>query len=100
MSAFRLPGRLFAAPSLLVLLIALTGIVPAGAQDQKDSGTGRLPDDAVFRLGTDRFRQGGQVNAVVISPDGKTALSASTNSTMTQWELATGRRMRTCEGHQ
>jgi len=41
----------------------------------------------------------GLVNSVSISPDGRWALSGSWDKTLRLWELATGRSLRTFEGH-
>jgi WD40 repeat protein len=39
------------------------------------------------------------VNSVAFSPDGRTALSGSDDSTLRLWEMATGKELRTFRGH-
>jgi WD40 repeat protein len=39
------------------------------------------------------------VNGVAVTPDGKRAVSASTDNTLKVWDLDTGRALRTLEGH-
>src|SRR5262249_22313088 len=61
-----------------------------------------LPEGAVARLGTLRFRHGGgHVNRLLISPDGKTLISKSYygDRTVCVWELATGKLLRQFPGH-
>jgi WD40 repeat protein len=40
-----------------------------------------------------------QVSSIVVSPDGKTALSGSYDKTLRLWDLASGREIKTFEGH-
>jgi RNA polymerase sigma factor (sigma-70 family) len=61
-----------------------------------------LPEGALARLGTVRFRQGGgYVNALLLTPDGKTLISNSYfgERTVCAWELATGKLLRRFPGH-
>lgn len=53
-----------------------------------------LPPRALLRLGTVRFRHGGQVNALALSPQGKTLATASEDGTLRLWDAATGRELR------
>ena len=39
------------------------------------------------------------VSSVAFSPDGRTALSGSTDGTLKLWEVATGKELRTLTGH-
>jgi WD40 repeat protein len=55
-----------------------------------------LPDGAVARLGTIRWRHGGYVLSVAFSPDGRHALSASESVAL--WDIKTGLRVRSFEG--
>jgi RNA polymerase sigma factor (sigma-70 family) len=50
-----------------------------------------LPEGAVARLGTVRFRHGREVRAVAFSPDGKTLASGGQDNTVRIWELGTGK---------
>lgn len=53
-----------------------------------------LPEGVVARLGTVRFRHGGEVRAVTFSPDGKTMASGGQDNTVRIWEIATGKELR------
>jgi WD40 repeat protein len=57
-----------------------------------------LPDGALARLGTVRFRQGNSIHAVAISPDGKTIASAGYPTATHLWDAATGKRTGRLEG--
>ncbi|HKI33738.1 MAG TPA: PQQ-binding-like beta-propeller repeat protein [Gemmataceae bacterium] len=58
-----------------------------------------LPEGAIARLGTIRFRHGVCFNSVAYSPDGKLLLSTGTDSTLRLWDAATGKEVRLFEGH-
>jgi RNA polymerase sigma factor (sigma-70 family) len=58
-----------------------------------------LPDGAVARLGTVRWRHGERVASVAFSPDGKRLASASWDNTLALWDVATGKRLRRFRGH-
>ena len=69
---------------------------PKPARDDKtptDLYGDPLPAGAIARLGTVRFRHGGDLRDVVVSPDGRTLISAGGNSVET-WDAQTGRRLR------
>jgi RNA polymerase sigma factor (sigma-70 family) len=51
-----------------------------------------LPDEAVSRLGTLRFRHGGAVSFVRFTPDGKTLVTQGADGART-WEVATGKQI-------
>jgi RNA polymerase sigma factor (sigma-70 family) len=53
-----------------------------------------LPEGAVARLGTVRFRHGARVRSVAFSPDGKTLASGGNDNTVRFWEIATGKEIR------
>jgi RNA polymerase sigma factor (sigma-70 family) len=61
---------------------------PTGATDRTGE---RLPDGAVARLGSLRFRQGGEVRGLVYTPDGKTLVAHGMNA-VCLWDAATGQR--------
>jgi WD40 repeat protein len=58
-----------------------------------------LPERAVARLGTIRFRMSGLVYACAWSPDGKTLAASSTEKTVTLFDAATGRPLRHLQGN-
>ncbi len=58
-----------------------------------------LPEGAVARLGTVRFRMGGLVYACAYSPDGKTLAAGSADNTVTLFDAATGKPIRRLQGH-
>jgi RNA polymerase sigma factor (sigma-70 family) len=111
------PGRLRAA--VLVLVLGLCGIglaarnsfpprTPANpdASEPGIPGQGRemkphlaragdpLPQGALARLGTLRFRQGTTVTGIAFSPDGKRLLSCSSDDNVNLWDAATGKQLR------
>jgi RNA polymerase sigma factor (sigma-70 family) len=53
-----------------------------------------LPEGAVARLGTVRFRHGAEVRSVAFSPDGKTLASGGQDNTVRFWEIATSKEIR------
>jgi RNA polymerase sigma factor (sigma-70 family) len=61
-----------------------------------------LPEGAFARLGTLRFRQGGgQINRLLLSPDGKIAVSKSYygEGSVAVWDLASGKLLQRLPGH-
>jgi RNA polymerase sigma factor (sigma-70 family) len=52
-----------------------------------------LPSEAIARLGTVRFRHAGDLRDVVVSPDGRTLISAG-GDTVEIWDAQTGHRQR------
>jgi RNA polymerase sigma factor (sigma-70 family) len=60
-----------------------------------------LPDGAVRRVGTLRFRHGGgQVNSLIVCPDGKTLISGTFHGDrkIRTWDLATGKLLHSFPG--
>jgi WD40 repeat protein len=56
-----------------------------------DANGDRLPDRAIARFGTSRFRHPGPIHAVAYSPDGKLVAAASGDPSMVRvWERETG----------
>jgi RNA polymerase sigma factor (sigma-70 family) len=73
---------------------------PGGAAPEGPVAGGRdrfgdpIPAGAVARLGSVRFRNDGPLSVLSFSPDGRTLLTVSNESTMRLWETATGRLLR------
>src|SRR5436190_20021167 len=84
--------------ALIPCAFALAPVAGGAAQDH-DRADDPLPQGALLRLGTVRWRQGGRVTSVVVTPDGRSVLSGSSNMSVTMWDLATGRRKFVMEGH-
>jgi RNA polymerase sigma factor (sigma-70 family) len=58
-----------------------------------------LPAGALLRLGTVRWRHGGRVMAVAVSPDGKTIAAGGVDRLIHLWDAATGKSLRVLRGH-
>jgi WD40 repeat protein len=89
---------------LLSVLLACDGDTAPAAEKEGNQAAARrdrfadpLPPGALVRLGTTRFRPGGSVRAAALAPDGKT-LASATDRDVSLWDLATGRRLRRCDG--
>ncbi len=65
----------------------------AAKQPRVDRFGDPLPDGALARLGTMRFRHG-RGTTLAFAPDGKSILSCGADRTLRTWELATGRLLR------
>jgi RNA polymerase sigma factor (sigma-70 family) len=71
------------------------------AQVRLDDDGDPLPDGAVRRVGTLRFRQGGgDFDSLLVTPDGKTLVSSTFygDRTICAWDLATGKLLRSFPG--
>jgi WD40 repeat protein len=85
-------GLSFIVPTL-GLLLAANDASPARAAQRTDQLGDPLPPGAIARLGSSRWRQGGQVCALSFSADGKTVAAGSFHGTVNFWEAATGKRL-------
>jgi WD40 repeat protein len=78
-----------------------TGTSPAAPDPPApptDAHGDRLPTGALFRLGTLRFRHGGQHGGLLTySPDGTVLVSAHGDGVIHFWEAATGREIRSVQ---
>jgi WD40 repeat protein len=86
---------------LLALLLAVAGaglVAHARPPTEADKVPARvdvagdpLPDDALARLGTLRFRHGGRIETLAFTPDGKQIVSHERGGQIRNWDVATGR---------
>ncbi len=79
---------------LMLCLLALVSSAPRADEAPKapvDRHGDPLPKFARDRLGTVRFRQGGQVATLRFAADGKTLLTAGVDNSLRSWDVKTGR---------
>src|SRR5881409_2018211 len=81
--------------TLLLTAVLLTA-VPTAAQPpaSKDQHGDSLPDGAVARLGTLRWRHEGNVVFAAMLPGGTEVLTVSTDQTIRVWDYPTGKEVR------
>jgi RNA polymerase sigma factor (sigma-70 family) len=73
---------------------------PAGKTPARTDRYGDpLPDGALVRMGTIRFRHAEGVTCFAFSPDGKTLVSGGHDYTLRLWDMATGKEVRRLLGH-
>jgi WD40 repeat protein len=80
--------------SAIVLALAFTADATQQPPVPADLYGDALPEGAVARLGTVRWRHGGMTTFAAFLPDGKTVISASVDSTIRVWEYPSGKELR------
>jgi WD40 repeat protein len=65
--------------------------VPDVPRVRRDWDGEPLPDEAIARLGTTRFRHGGDIMSLQFTPDGKWLISCGIRTGARIWEAATGK---------
>src|SRR5689334_15936863 len=86
--------------TIALTLIALVVLQSADAPEKPQAGRtdlfgDPLPEGALARLGTLRWRHGGPVYFTGFSADGKQLVTASMDGSVRVWEVATGKLLNT-----
>src|SRR5262249_42364851 len=92
---------------LFVVLLTLAVSLPARGEPPEekkqpvrlDRYGDRLPEGAIARLGTVRWRHGNQVTALAYSSDGKMLASGSMDESIHVWDAKSGRLLRSFRRH-
>ena len=82
---------------LLGLMVAALAALPLGAQEstRKDLFGDPIPEGALVRMGSVRFRSDSSIACIVFAPDGKSVVTAGYSNKVTFWDVATGKPART-----
>ncbi len=87
--------KLLSIVSLTASVLMVGAGLPARADDKPrvrvDQAGDPLPDGAIARLGTIRFRHGGEIENLAFAADGKTLVSCGTDDGVRFWDAATGK---------
>src|SRR5262245_40569993 len=73
---------------------------PQGQRPRTDPQGDPLPQAALARFGTTRFRHPERIRALAFSPDGKTLASSGSDLRIRLWGITTGKERRQLLGHQ
>src|SRR5262245_1597062 len=79
------------------LLVVLCLVSPAVAQTRAVADSDRLPDGAIARVGSARFRTIKYFSDFNFSPDGKLIAGSTLGPRFAVWEVATGRELMTAQ---
>jgi WD40 repeat protein len=82
---------------LLLALAALAALAPAAAAQAKprlDPAGDPLPEGALARLGSVRFRHDSHITCLSFSPDGKTVVTGGNSKALVWWDAVTGKETR------
>lgn len=74
------------------VLLCLAGVL--GAEPKRDPYGDPLPEGAIARLGSLRFRHGSRVEVVGFSQDGKVLATFDGGDSLARWDTASGRKLR------
>ncbi len=85
--------------SVGLLTILATSTLGAGPERHVDSSGDPMPEKAVARLGSARFRQVSPATCVAFSPDNKVLAAGSADGVVRLWNVGTGLEARKCKGH-
>lgn len=84
---------------LLVLAVVVAGALPGGAQDKPQPGFDALgdplPEHAVKRLGTARWRHGSRILCLSYAPIGQKLAAGGGDDPVRLWDADTGKEIRT-----
>jgi len=85
---------------LVASYLCASGVTPETRPAAKHDVYGdALPNGAISRMGTVRFRHGGRITQIAFSPDGRTIYSASPDDKMVRaWDAANGRELKQFAG--
>jgi WD40 repeat protein len=83
---------------LLVLAAPTWAEPPDDGKRRTDLYGDPLPEGAIARCGTVRFRHGDLIQGVSFAPDGKMIASIGSDDALSVWEAATGRELHSIHG--
>jgi WD40 repeat protein len=85
---------------LLAVALMICSVATVSAEPLMDAQGDALPAGAMSRLGTSRFRAGGEVKALLYSADGRALIAGSPRGTIRFWDAQTGAELRSLTGHE
>jgi WD40 repeat protein len=76
------------------LLVVATGSLQAQSTPTVDNYGDPLPDGALVRLGTTRWRHAGAGTAIAYAPDGKSVVTGGWHGVLKVWDVTNGKELR------